>query len=62
MTKIFYLGHLATAVCFTEEVTGDYILLDGWKYIVCDPTYIGAPVGKTMPEMDNGEAKVVMLE
>ena len=59
---VYYPGHLATAVCFTEEVTGDYILLDGRKYIVCDPTYIGAPVGKTMPEMDNGEAKVVMLE
>lgn len=59
---VFYPGHLATAVCFTENVNGDYIQLDGQKYIVSDPTYIGAPVGMTMDEMDNQSAKVILLE
>lgn len=59
---VYYPGHLATAVRFTEPVTGDYISLNNNKYIVCDPTYIGAPVGATMPDMDNGKAKVILLE
>lgn len=59
---IYYPGHLAMAVRFTEDVKGDYILLDGNKFVVCDPTYIGAPVGMTMPDMDNHAAKVILLE
>lgn len=58
---VYYPGHLATAVSFTENVTGDYISLDNQKYVVCDPTYIGAPVGATMPDMDNINAKVILL-
>lgn len=59
---IYYPGHLASAVRFTENVSGDYIQLNGQKYIVSDPTYIGAPVGMTMPSMDNQKAKVILLE
>ena len=59
---VYYPGHLATAVHFTDHVTGDYIQLNGQRFTVCDPTYIGAPVGATMPSMDNGEAKVILLE
>ena len=59
---VYYPGHLAMAINFTEDVKGDYIMLNGKRYVVCDPTYIGAPVGKTMPGMDNATAKVIMLE
>lgn len=59
---IYYPGHLATAVNFTENVTGDYITINGKRYVICDPTYIGAPVGATMPNMDNTSAKVILLE
>lgn len=58
---LYYPGHLATAVCFNEQVTGDYLLIDGRKYVVCDPTYIGAPVGLTMPKMNNETAVVIRL-
>lgn len=58
---VYYPGHLATAVCFNEPVKGDYISVKGEKYVVCDPTYIGASVGHTMPDMDNATAKVIML-
>lgn len=58
---IYYPGHLATAVNFSSEVSGDYLLIDGQKYVICDPTYIGAPVGLTMPGMDNSGAKVIKL-
>jgi hypothetical protein len=59
---IYYPGHLAMAVNFTDDVKGDYILLNNQRYVVCDPTYIGAPVGLTMPEMDNSKATVILLE
>ena len=59
---IYYPGHLAMAVEFTEQVKGDYIMLDGHKFVVCDPTYINANVGMTMPKMDNAAAKVILLD
>lgn len=59
---VFYPGHLASAVCFTDNVSGDYISLNGKHYVITDPTYIGAPVGMTMPDMDNTQAHVILLE
>lgn len=58
---VFYPGHLASAVEFPGDVSGDYIDYNGRKFTVCDPTYIGAPVGLTMPNMDNATAKVILL-
>ena len=58
---LYYPGHLATAVKFNQEVKGDYLVFNGDKYIVCDPTYIGAPLGRTMPGMNNQTAKVITL-
>lgn len=59
---VYYPGHLATAVCFDEEVNGDYIMQSGRKFVVCDPTFIGVPVGRTMTGMDNKAAKVILLK
>ena len=59
---VYYPGHLAAAVRFSRRVDGDYLALDGERYTVCDPTYIGAPVGMTMPGMDNRSASVIRLE
>ena len=59
---VYYPGHLAAAVCFTDEVKGDYILFEGNRYVIADPTYIGAPVGKTMPNMNNMTADVILLD
>ena len=58
---IYYPGHLATAVKFNQQVSGDYIQMNGKRYVVCDPTFIGAPVGATMTNMDNSKAKVILL-
>ena len=60
---IYYPGHLAAAVNFTQQgVKGDYVLVQGQRYYICDPTYIGAPVGETMPNMNNSQAKIILLE
>ena len=58
---LYYPGHLATAVAFTQDVNGDYLTYKNRKYIICDPTYIGAPLGRTMPGMNNQEAQVIVL-
>lgn len=58
---VYYPGHLAAAVAFPEDVAGDYIVLNGRKFVIADPTYIGAEVGRTMPRMDNATAKVILL-
>lgn len=59
---LYYPGHLATAVCVDEsQLTGDYLLYNNRKFMVCDPTYINAPAGATMPKMNNNEAKVILL-
>ena len=59
---IDYPGHLATAVAFPEIEQGDYISLNGKRFTICDPTYIGAPVGATMPRMDNQTARAILLK
>ncbi|MBQ6751424.1 MAG: hypothetical protein IJR02_11770 [Bacteroidaceae bacterium] len=59
---VYYPGHLASAVCFTDPVEGDYIDMEGKRFVVCDPTYIGAPIGRTMPGMDNVTAAIILLE
>ena len=55
-----YPGHIAAAVNFREEVKGDYFTYKGKKYTVCDPTYINASVGMTMP--DYKKVKPVIIE
>lgn len=56
-----YPGHMATAVKFNKEVVGDYISYKGEKYVVCDPTYVNAPIGQTMPQYAEANAIVVEL-
>lgn len=58
---VCYPGHLAAAVHFKSAVNGDYISLDDVKYTITDPTYINAPVGITMPNMNNNTAAVIKL-
>ncbi|MBO4739562.1 MAG: hypothetical protein J5606_08395 [Bacteroidales bacterium] len=61
VVMLFYPGHLATAVHFTEEVSGYYFMVKNKKYIVCDPTYIGAPVGDCMPQFVGTSATIIEI-
>lgn len=54
-----YPDHIATAVRFKGNVGGDYLMVNNQKYTVCDPTYIGASIGMTMPMFKNVAAKVL---
>lgn len=59
---VYYPGHLAMAVNFPEDVPGDHIMVNGRKFIVCDPTYVGSDVGETMPSMKDKETTVILLK
>lgn len=56
-----YPGHLATAVNLGNSAKGDYVVVNGQRYTVCDPTYIGAGVGESMPQFSNINPKVVVI-
>lgn len=59
---VLYDNHLAAAVAFTEDVPGDYVMFNGRKYTICDPTIFYANVGKTMRGMDNQSAVLIDLQ
>lgn len=59
---VYYPGHIATAIALDDTVKGDYIMINNKRFVICDPTYIGAPIGMTMPDMDNKSATVVVLK
>ena len=54
-----YPAHIASAVHFTEDISGDYVLIDGKKYLICDPTYIGASIGMCMSEYKNIAPEII---
>ena len=57
-----YPGHMAVAVNFKDDVQGDYLIHEGKKYVICDPTYINAPVGAAMPEYKYSRVKVIQVK
>ena len=59
---VYYPGHLATAVKFPIEIPGDFLELDSGRYLVCDPTYIGASIGMTMPTVEGVPAQAILLK
>lgn len=58
---IDYPGHIATAVHFDEDVPGSSVIHNGKRYVICDPTYIGASVGVEMSGFTAADRTVVPL-
>lgn len=58
---VHYPGHLATAVRFEEPLEGDHFMIDGQKFVVCDPTYINSSIGMAMPSYKGSSAEIVKL-
>lgn len=59
---LYYPSHIAAAVCFDDDVKGDYIQLGAQRYVICDPTYIGSDAGEAMPGIKNTPAEVVRID
>lgn len=58
---LHYPGHMATAVRFRQEVPGDALLIAGQRWVVSDPTYIGADVGEAMPQFKTVTPTIVRV-
>lgn len=60
----YYPGrHLATAVRFRDpDTTGDYIIVEGARYLLCDPTYTGANLGMGMPQLKKVPIEIIQLK
>jgi hypothetical protein len=56
---LLYPGHAATAVKFSGYVAGDAVTVNGERFVVCDPTYINADIGLSMPQFKSVKPEVV---
>lgn len=56
-----YDDHLAAAISLNENITGDYVRIGSEKYYVCDPSYMNATVGVSIPQYRNRPVKVWVL-
>lgn len=54
-----YPNHIASAVRFTETIPGDNVVLEDGSYLICDPTYIGAPIGVCMDQFKNVAPEII---
>ncbi|MBU2466640.1 MAG: hypothetical protein KJ615_09880, partial [Bacteroidetes bacterium] len=54
-------GHMATAVCI-EGLEGAGFEHEGCRYVVADPTFIGAPIGLVMPLVKNQTPDLVLVD
>lgn len=56
-----YPDHISTAVHVNGEVKGDHVHVKGRDFYVCDPSFIGATLGMTIPQYKNQAVKVYVL-
>lgn len=55
------ISHVATGVCFNNEVSGDSKMYNGKKYTICDPSYMEGTVGVTLDRYRNSEYEIIEL-
>jgi hypothetical protein len=56
-----YPGHIAAAVHVPGNTSGDAVLYNGKRYIICDPTYINAKAGMCMPQFKTTSPGVIVV-
>ena len=57
---LLYPSHLTTAILL-PGVQGDMITHNGKRYLAADPTYIGADIGMTMPQLKGETPQVIEI-
>ena len=55
-----YPNHIALAVPIDLRPSDQYIEYEGRKYVIADPTYIGAKSGMGMPDLAQVEPNVIV--
>jgi len=59
---VYWPGHLATAVNFSDDINGDNLTYEGRKFYICDPTYIPSYIGEMAESMSGLPATVILLD
>lgn len=59
---VSYPGHIATAVEITTNNAGIVYDLNGKEFLVCDPTFFGAPPGITISQVRNDTPELIVLD
>ena len=62
VVAVTFPGHIATAVETTDSQTGIVYNLDGKQFIICDPTFFGAPPGITISQVKNDTPELIVLD
>lgn len=57
-----YPNHVACGVAFNNPVEGDSFSFEGETYTMCDPTFINAPVGATMPKYKSTSPNILSVK
>jgi len=57
---LLYPSHLTTAILL-PGVSGDTIMHNGKRYLAADPTFIGADIGMTMPQLKGQAPQVIEI-
>ena len=55
-----YIYNCNTFLLFHKKILA--LMINGRKFIVCDPTYIGAPVGAQMPGLEYDNTQAIVLK
>jgi len=58
---LYYPDHVAAAVNFQGTVGGDAVVVQGKKFIICDPTYVNANIGMCMPQFKNVAPSIIAI-
>ena len=59
---VSYPNHECTAVHFSKDLKADHYIYDGKRYVICDPTYIGASIGMCMPDYKNIKPEIEIVK
>lgn len=57
-----YPGHMSTAIALPMEVRGSYLMVEGKRYLLCDPTYIGSHIGEVPEKYQSVNPKVLIIK
>jgi len=58
---ILFPGHMSTAVLFPVDVPGDCVFSHQKRYTICDGTFIGAPIGRCMPQFVGKSGEIIPM-
>ncbi|HEY5510479.1 MAG TPA: hypothetical protein VIK10_05550, partial [Prolixibacteraceae bacterium] len=58
---VLFPGHMSTAVLFPVDVPGDCVFSHQKRYTICDGTFIGAPIGRCLPQFVGKPAEIIPM-